>query len=285
MKRICLLTLLVVICTSFKTTYHLKIIDLDYAIQQQMIQYTVIGTLDSPHYIKPISITLENKHGNNFLLKIPSGYTFTSKDTTYQDIIITKEEVIAVTKNKPITRDLYGMCIQKYQSAPNEEIEYTANGITKGKLNQIAKEIEHQNEHSILGQHAIWNITDDSTLYDIAGYESTDGASLRDFTADLLNVPRIKIEDINEERNIISKRTVGGNFRYNFPYTSSVTIGMFNAQDIIVKELFHNPNTPAGEHHLAYEFDASIYPDDTYYIRLIVNEKIKINFEMKPRGS
>jgi hypothetical protein len=64
-----------------------------------------------------------------------------------------------------------------------------------------------------------------------------------------------------------------------------VTIGMFNDQNIVVKELYNNPETPPGEHKLAYEFDTMVFPEDTYYVRLIIDGQIKINFKMKPRRS
>jgi hypothetical protein len=60
---------------------------------------------------------------------------------------------------------------------------------------------------------------------------------------------------------------------------------MFNEQNIVVKELYNNAETAAGEHKLAYEFDTMIFPEDTYYIRLIIDGQIKINFKMKPRRS
>ena len=49
--------------------------------------------------------------------------------------------------------------------------------------------------------------------------------------------------------------------------------------------LYNNPETPPGEHKLAYEFDTMVFQEDTYYVRLIIDGQIKINFKMNPRRS
>ncbi len=158
-------------------------------------------------------------------------------------------------------------------------------GIVENNLSLLTKEIERLEAYDVAGQNAVWNITDNGTLYDIAGYDVDAGAPLRTYVANLLNIPDDEIPVFDEPQELKRVRTAGGNFRYKFSRTSAVTIGMFNSQDIIVKELYQNPETPPGEHRLSYEFDVEEFTDDVYYIRLIINGQIKINFEMKTRRS
>ncbi len=55
------------------------------------------------------------------------------------------------------------------------------------------------------------------------------------------------------------------------------------AQDIIVRELYYNPTEESGEHLFNYAFDTNTYEDPVYFIRLIINGEIKIDFKMEPR--
>ena len=178
------------------------------------------------------------------------------------------------------------MCTQKYNYAPYHGELYRPDGLATGNLKLIASEIEKKKAYDITGQNAVWNITDNGMLIDIAGYDSEAGAPMRAYIAELLNIPNEDATQLYAEvEERVVKRTAGGNFRYKFSKTSAVTIGMFNDKDIIVKELYSNPTTPPGEHRLTYEFDALEYTDDLYYIRLIINGQIKINFEMKTKRS
>ena len=59
---------------------------------------------------------------------------------------------------------------------------------------------------------------------------------------------------------------------------------MFDEEDRIVRELFNDPNVSAGEHTMEFKFDAEVYTNKTYFIRMIVDDEIKINMKMEPRN-
>jgi hypothetical protein len=67
-----------------------------------------------------------------------------------------------------------------------------------------------------------------------------------------------------------------GNFEFDFPSASHVTIGMFNKDGIIVRELYNNPTHPKGAQKLHFEFDAGEYNDKFYYIKVIVDGEVFI---------
>jgi hypothetical protein len=286
MKKIILLFAVVALCASNKPANNVKIYDLEEAIANKLISYEFRGNNESPHYYQPLVANITNRTSEAINIRIPNGFTFKSNSTDHQDIIITQEELIAIDHHKSLEKPLFGMCIEKYHIAPNASELYTPNGMTNTTLNLLTTEIEKRKAYDYAAQNAIWNLTNDGTLSDIAGYDIAAGAPLRAYIAGLLDLPEDQMpEDVAQSEDQLIKRTAGGNFRYKFSNTSAVTIGMFNDKDIIVKELYHNPETPAGEHRLSYEFDTLQYPDEVYYIRLIINGQIKINFEMKPRGA
>ncbi|MDX1462311.1 MAG: hypothetical protein R3359_04580 [Marinirhabdus sp.] len=285
MKNTILLAFIFAAFTSFTYQYSIKTYDLEWAISNNIIQYNLQGNDESPHYYQPLRLSVTNLTDSPIQIRVPNGQQFKSVDSTYQDIVVTKEELIAVGPRANKQTPIFGMCTEKFNPAPNTDVSYTTNGVAKDKLSLLAQEIQNQEAFSVAGQNAVWMLTDNGKLGDVTGYGVEDGVQLRTFMANMFDIPVDDVEKFVAPAAPVRTRTVGGNFRYRFPNTSSVTIGMFNAQDIIVKELYNNPETPPGEHRLSYEFDTLQYGDEVYYIRLIVDGQIKINFEMKPRGS
>ena len=285
MKKVILLIAIVAVFMSHAPTHEIKTYDLEYAIENNLVTCEFKGNDESPHYYQPLIAEITNRTNRTFHIKVANGQKFKSVSPDRQDVVVTQEELIAMTANQRLNMPLFGMCIEKSNTAPNINEIYLPNGKAENNLSLLTKEIERLEAYDVAGQNAVWNITDNGTLYDIAGYDVDAGAPLRTYVANLLNIPDDEIPVFDEPQELKRVRTAGGNFRYKFSRTSAVTIGMVNSQDIIVKELYQNPETPPGEHRLSYEFDVEEFTDDVYYIRLIINGQIKINFEMKTRRS
>jgi hypothetical protein len=254
-----------------------------------VIGYTFKGNSESPHYYQPLSISLINLTDESLVIKVPVGQTFVSSSTDHQDVIVTKEEMITLSRKGSEEKVLFGMCIQQSNAAPDENETYNLGKITSGNLLELCTEIQSRKAFHSIGQNAIWALTDHNELNDINGYDKKEATHLKTFVAGLLEVPvpDYPKDDYYTENNDPSliKRRVGGRFKYRCSKTSSVTIGMFDDQGIIVRELYSNPKAAPGERILNYEFDAEVHTDEVYYIRMIVDGQIKINFEMKPRSS
>ena len=264
-------------------------LDIASAVSEQIIELTVTGNDESPHYYQPILVNLKNLTNEEVTINIKNGQLFKSTDPEIQDIIVTQEEMIVLKAFNTISKPIFGMCVQQFNSAPGVTQKYTLDKMATENLASIANQIQKQKAFSIAGQNSVWAVTDNNGLDAIDSYIPEDSDELRSYVANLLNIP----DTVIVRRQMVAldtgpkltKRSVEGKFRYNFSKTSAVTIGMFNDQNIVVKELYNNPETPAGEHKLAYEFDTMIYQENTYYIRLIIDGQIKINFKMKPRRS
>ena len=287
MKNIFVLFAFIAVLTSSKPSNNPETYDLATAVEKNLIRCTITGNDESPHYYQPISIDITNLTDKEIIITIPNGQKF--KTEKNQDIVITREEMIAVSGKGSVKQPMFGMCIQKYNAAPDSNEIYTIGGLATGNLASLTTEIQKQEAFNTIGQYSIWTLTDDNTLTDIDGFDVKEASLMREYVAELLDLPVPEIVPSNfipeESEPILTKRSVGGKFRYKFSKTSAVTIGMFNDKNIIVKELYNNPTTKPGEHHLSYEFDTMIYPDEIYYIRLIIDGQIKLNMEMKNRRS
>jgi hypothetical protein len=79
---------------------------------------------------------------------------------------------------------------------------------------------------------------------------------------------------------ITMKIKVGGSYSFNFSRTKSVQIAMFNNQNVLVRELYKNNQELPGRKTINYAFDASIYKDPIYYMRLFVDGEKRLETKM-----
>jgi len=260
--------------------------DLKTAIEKKLVSCSIYGNDRSTHYYQPIKIDITNLTNKNITIIIPNGQKIIADSTKVQDVIITQEELIALTPNKNELKPLFAMCIQQYNSASNQSTTYKLGNLATGSLDKVAKEIENKKSFNTLGQYTIWAITDEFPIEEIAGFQEKESIHFQKFAANLLNVPVTKYES-NDYKNYYEntssfKRNVVGEFKYKFSSKNHVTLGLFNEQDVIVRELYNNPDEKPGKHTFKIAFDTKNYSDPTYYIRMVVNGEVKINMKIEP---
>lgn len=85
----------------------------------------------------------------------------------------------------------------------------------------------------------------------------------------------------NYDRPSLDTENLCGKFEYSLVRTSAITIGLFNAQNTIVRELLNTPAMPRGEHSLNFEFDMSAYTNQVYFVRLIIDGEIKLSYKIE----
>jgi len=287
MKKLLVLFIAITILSGSKpvnNTYDLKT-----AIDKKLVTCKFSGNLESPHYYQPLVIDITNLTNKEITIRIPNGQKFITDTTDTQDVIITQEELIALSPKKKVVKPLFSMCIQEYKSASYEGTTFKLGEIASGNLKKLTQEIEKTKSFNTIGQYSVWAITDDFPLDEIDGFNEKEGVHYQNYMAKLLNapVPSVQPEKYKTyyETTKTLTRSVVGKFKYDIHNQSNITIGLFNEQDIIVRELYNNPKQETGEHLFNYAFDLTSYQDPRYYIRLIINGTIKVSLKMEPRKS
>ncbi len=265
-----------------------NVYDLASAIENNWLHLEVTGYENSTHYTKPIIATLTNTTKNPLRISIGNGQIFRAEDTTVQDIVIVKEELIAIKANETKKVPLYGMCIESSNSGNNLETQFHLDGMAEEKLQKLTQEIEKRKDFTTLGQYAVWALTDDNDLNTISGFDEAEALHLRTFVANLLGVPVPLLDPYDYATNYhndgLIKRAAESKFKFTFSEDSAVSIAMFDENNLVVRELYNNPNVKTGYHELAFKFDVSLYQNKAYFVRMIVDGEIKINMKMEPRG-
>tara|TARA_B100000508_G_scaffold138286_1_gene134071 strand:+ start:116 stop:988 length:873 start_codon:yes stop_codon:yes gene_type:complete len=267
-----------------------RLTDLKTASETNLVSFTIQGNPESTHYHQPIIISLTNISEEELLIKIPIGQQFASVNSDTQDLILVKEELIAMKPKETLKKSLYAMCTQQENSAPGTQDEYLLGGLAEGALQATVKEIQQKEAFNTIGQYAVWSLTDAYGLTNISGFDEIEATHFRNFIANELGVEPPSMDEVEnynepqENTQELAGHIVGGDFNYGFSKTSNVTIGMFNNRNVIVRELLNSPETPPGKHHFSFQFDTMQYTEGEYFIRLIINGEVKVNYKMRRDG-
>ena len=283
MKNIIILVLLgIFILSKPQAEYTLKD-----AIAKNIISCTVNGNSNSTHYSKPLIINIKNKKNTNIKIKINNGLQFIPVDSNYQNIVITRHELLVLNgyENKEVV--LYGMCTENYDRAPSKNVEYKTSIIADEGLSKLSKFIEKKKYYNTIAQNAVWAVSCNKSLENIAGFDTIAAKELIEIAAQITEKPIPPPPDPNDyHRNYyVPPRTyrirIGGEYNYSFPKQTAIQIAMFDTNEILVRELFNNPAVAPGEHKFEYKFDASVYTDSLYLIRFIADNEIQLEGEYK----
>ena len=257
------------------------------ALELNIVSATIKGNDESPHYFNPLILELKNLTHVSLSILIMPGDIFKSDDPEYQDILITKFERIEIKAGTTLRIPLFGMCIQEFNSAPGSEQKYSLAERGGDDLSLLANRINKEKAFNIAAQQAVWSVTDGYPLDKIGNLSDEQSDQAREMVAGLESSDTTVTRGLTIRRNNnngLIKRQMDGNFKYRISKESEVHIALFNEQNIVVKELFNDTAVTAGEHDFRYTMNEYIDPTKYYYVRLIIDGEIKINFEMKPRS-
>ena len=275
---------MILFCTLLISTISAKEVTLTEAIKNKLVECTVTGNPNGTHYSKPLTIKIKNLKGD-ISIRIDNGQIFNAVDTSYQDIVVTSAILASIPSGQSKTYVVQGMCIEEHNSAPRKEVNYKPGTMADEKLNKLTLFIQEKKYFNQTAQQAVWVMRGTRNISTISGYDSDGWEDIVKFTASLLNVPvpeRPKEDDYERNYNASPpKLTMQGSFEIDMPYKSHATVGMFNKQGIIVRELYNNPQHPAGLHKIEFEFDASYFTDPVYDFKMIINGEVFIEKEIK----
>ena len=135
---------------------------------------------------KCIAFSVKSNYDSIVHLSIPVGAKLGCKDSTVQDMIITKSfELVLYPRRWKYVR-IYAMCGEVDDRAPRKGIFYEYIGITDSSVVSIARAIEEKNLQNFIGQYCMWSVTDNANE-----------AVLKYYGADSLATERV-ISTLNE---------------------------------------------------------------------------------------
>lgn len=246
-------------------------------VSARKIKVNCSGDDKEVHYVKPLKLKLTNISSNNVNIEIPAGFIFTPDDSTYQEIVVTEQMLATLSPGMSKEISLHGMCIEPSDHAPNSNSTFIPDRMGDAKLVKLAQFIEKNQYYTGTAQQAVWALVDDRGLESITGFDSTEVNNLIAFMHDLTGKPippKPSADDYERDLNSKAMKVkVSGEMEYNIKSTYQVSWAMYDANGLLIREMYNGFLGP-GSGVLTYEYDATVYQDPKYIIRLVADGRI-----------
>lgn len=277
-SRVFTLVLLMIFCSG--TAFA---IEFDDFLKSGKINAYATGNDESVHYAVPLKIIIKNNTSSTIQIRIPAGYTFYPDDSSYQNIIVTNTILLALAPGRSAPIDVYGMCMESNDHGPESAARYTAAGMAEPKLVKLAEFIEANKYFNPAGQNAMWTLIEDRPLYEVVSLDTSAAYKLQHFLADLTGKPIIPAPEEEAYLYNYAERphniTVGGEVEIHTSSVMQVEWCLFSEDGILLREMYNGPLGP-GDVALEFEYDASVYDDPVYYLKLVADGEVIYNHKI-----
>lgn len=272
MKKILSVSLIVVAFLTLKA----ERITFKDAMDKKLIAATIKQDNDkSTHYHSPFVANIKNESNKYLEIVLDNGFVLIPDNPEYQQFIVTQELLVKLKPFQSASKPVYAMCIRQSLSAPKEDITYSPFAMGDGNLLKLTKFVEKTRTFEPNAQFLLWEmIGSPKFAAEIDTFELYDTNQVRALGKDE-NGKRKPI--FAHEQEYVEPELVvliEGSFSMQFGFPRNVHIAMFNMQNVIVKELYNNPQTPVGKTVLGYNFNSLEFPDEEYKINLVVNGEV-----------
>lgn len=238
------------------------------------------------HYSKALQFEFLNNKSSEVAIHIEPGWLFQPNDSGLQRMICVDDQYITLAPGKLIMVVVEGMCTQASHGGAGDQTVYSVAGLAKKEWVEWARFIQKKKLFDIDGQQGMWCLSDTSTHspWDIM----VDSPLVKTYRPLLFSLRHLNpnskpLPTKSWEKVIEDTIWYEGYLDYNYATTKNVHIAIFNTRGIVVKELYHNPNEPAGKHHQKYAFGLGSFPDPEYLIMLAVDGEVKIKSKIDLR--
>jgi hypothetical protein len=282
------LILLMILTGFFLTSFHnfspvkgSRVISIEKAIRIGYIQATIQGNGGSMGNC--IQITMKNLTKKDTTILVEAGRRLLSNDTSKQDILITKEQQIALNGGQEITINVYGFCCEMTNSAPGLKNIYSVGYMTDTPMVALAKFLNEQDFPIDASQHAVWAISNNLSVAAIYDGDFESIKELRQFVAMLegVPVPWYSIAYKQDTVRLFSgiHESLHGSFSYHISNVSIVSLMVYNSEGTLIDGIFINRPALSGDFNYPFTLDVKGYTKGKYYLRLFsgkqqIKEKI-----------
>lgn len=253
----------------------------------QKVREEFVSNPGFSHYGKCVLLKLHNPNASKVDYSISAGHQLLASDSSYQNLVVTENVFVSLMPNERKSIPIYAMCTESHDAAPgSNQISYTTILKQNKNLSELSKLIAKEKLYTSEAQQSVWCLVENQSLERIAGFDTSAVRKLQSKVAQLtqqkMPAPPSKTD---YKRNYyatpsVMKVKVGGSYSFNFPRTKSVQIAMFNRQNVLVRELYKNEQETPGRKTINYAFDATVYTEPVYYMRMFVDGEKRLETKM-----
>lgn len=138
-----------------------------------------------------LNYSVSNLLQDSLVVVIPAGWRFNSdagKDD-YQDILITKPELLVMRGKETKKFDIKGYCCEATKAGPIEGAKYTLGKLADSNLVSLARYLSLQKFDSNTEQNSVWAVSDNESTANITSNNDSLASTLRNYVSVLKGEP------------------------------------------------------------------------------------------------
>jgi hypothetical protein len=190
-----------------------------------------------------INVCLKNLSNDSLIVILEAGRRLNSIDEKTQDILITRQEIIALKKVENKSVKVKGYCCQASNYAPFIGAQYDINKLADANLVMLARYLNENNFESQAEQYAVWALSDSKSSAQITSVNDSLITPLKKMVCALKGevLPWYSIVSSTYVfRNAVIITTplyLRGNLEYTIDADSYTTMHILNAKGIEVGKI------------------------------------------------
>lgn len=221
------------------------------------------------HTGESVRVTVRNLSSGPVSTSIPVGWVFTSQEPEVQDLIVTREEMLAISGGASRSVTCRAFCCEASGTGPSEGEIYRTGHYANAKLVAVAQAIARGAYADDIAQSAVWVLSDANDIASLGAMDSTANDSLRLAVSKLSGqpAPLYSMRYAEEEGRVCSQRPSSIHRRLRYTTMGTVLNAVVIDRTGHVVHVF-NDNTPldAGTHTLTFDLDVNDWPPGNYAI-------------------
>ncbi len=277
-----LLVLLAATCKATITT------GLKTALQNGQIKVAAVSSGQNYHS-KALRLQISNATREAIRLKIDPALIFRPDDTSYQNLVLPAEEMLALAPGGKAEIEVQTFCGKLHASAPGKALSYRLWKQGDSTMIKVTQYIRRHALYDDLGQQAIWALTDHHNLDGIIDparpKESAELLALMKKETGWETPEYFKMYKLNTVAGqpVFQKRIlkIVANMEWKLDAPASVSLGIYNQTGGLVQGVLEEKIMARGGYKMLVQFEAEGAPPGRYFVRLIEGDKLKKEIEVK----
>jgi hypothetical protein len=226
-----------------------------------------------------IEMKVKNISDQALTVEIEPGRRLVADTVSDQDMLIVKDQTIALAAGQTFIAKLYAFCCQKKDRSPAKGHSFKVGTMASAALVKLAQFISKKNFSTSAVQNAIWVLSDKHNLSSVHEGDRQENAELRALTAELAGIKMpwyyISYKDVPGMVFSDKASTLSGKIDYTLTSATSVTVIVKNTNGMIIRTLLENKAQNPGRQIVPLSFPVSGLSKGKYQI-LVLDDDINL---------
>ncbi|MFM2286330.1 MAG: hypothetical protein RLZZ543_1827 [Bacteroidota bacterium] len=224
------------------------------------------------HQNKCVELKLLNRSADSTLVLLEAGRKLIADDSSMQDILVVREELIHLAPHQEKRLAVTGFCCRAHRKSPASKSQFQLGPMAPNAWVEVAAHISRSNYPSYAIQSAVWALSDNHSIAAISTSEKGGNNPLRSLVAKVKNLPLpwYSIEYEPDTSRLFSNKPqrVWGEIEYYVPNNGQVTLVIKDAKGRNIRTLINAQNVNPGTYTYFVDEPLKGWKNGTYTLML-----------------